>query len=155
MRPATAMAPATARSSQGIRLRGASGVEEAEAVRLGGRLAAAGHAQLAEDVRHVDAGRLGRDEKLAGDLPVAAPGRDQAEHLELALGKPEPAEAGASVGAGITREGGTRPVPAIQPDPGAPGEDRDLLAERSRAQPGGQRCRALQPLRRAVALTAG
>ena len=59
-------------------------------MRLGGRLAAAGHAQLAEDVGHVDAGRLGRDEQLAGDFPVAAPGRDQAEHLEFALGQPEP-----------------------------------------------------------------
>src|ERR1700748_3170877 len=70
--------------------RDAGGVEEAEAVRLGGGFAAAGHAQLAQDVGHVDAGRLGRDEQLAGDLPVAAPGRDQAEHLELAFGEPEP-----------------------------------------------------------------
>ena len=78
-----------------LKLRGAGGVEQAEAVRLGGRLAAAGHAQLAEDVRHVDAGRLGRDEQLAGDLPVAAPGRDQAEHLELALREPKPEPAAA------------------------------------------------------------
>src|SRR5690349_16780951 len=85
-------------------LRGAGGVEEAEAVRLGGRLATAGHAQLAQDVRHVDAGRLGRDEQLAGDLPVAAPGRDQAEHLELAFGEPK-LEAAAS--AAVTRDRGT------------------------------------------------
>src|SRR5438876_2153497 len=77
-------------SAQSPGLRGAGGVEEAETVRLGGRLAAAGHAQLAQDVGHVDAGRLGRDEQRAGDLPVAAPGRDQAEHLEFALGQPEP-----------------------------------------------------------------
>ena len=74
-------------------------------MRLGGRLAAAGHAQLAEDVGHVDAGRLGRDEQLARDLPVAAPGRDQAEHLEFAFGEPE--LAGASY---------TRSVPATQPE---------------------------------------
>src|ERR1700754_3857311 len=99
------MEPAAARSSQRIRLCGAGGVEQPEAVCLGGRLAAAGHAQLAEDVRHVDAGRLGRDEQLAGDLPVAAPGRDQAEHLEFALGEPklEPA----ATGAAVTRDRGT------------------------------------------------
>ena len=43
----------------------------------------------------------------------------------------------------------------VQPDPGAPGEDRDLLGERVRAQFVGQRDRAPQPFRRAVAVAAG
>ena len=68
-------------------LRRAGGVEQAEGVRPGGGLAAAGDTQLAEDVGHVHAGRLGRDEQLGGDLPVAAPGRDQAEYLEFAFGQ--------------------------------------------------------------------
>ena len=46
-------------------------------MRRGRRLAAGGRAELAQDVRHVHAGRLGRDEQLVGDVPVAAPGRDR------------------------------------------------------------------------------
>jgi hypothetical protein len=58
-------------------------------MRPGGGLTAAGDAQLAQDVGHVDAGRLGRDEQLGGYLPVAPPGRDEAEHFEFAFGQPE------------------------------------------------------------------
>src|SRR5689334_11206657 len=89
MAPRGRRAAFSLRSPRASWLCGGGGVEEAEAVRLGGCLAAAGHAQLAQDVGHVDTGRLGRDEQLAGDLPVAAPGRDQTEHLELAFGEPE------------------------------------------------------------------
>ena len=52
-------------------------------------LAAAGRAQLGQDVGHVHAHRLGRDEQLAGDRGIAQAGGDQAEHLELARGQAE------------------------------------------------------------------
>jgi len=132
----------------GRRLGGAGGVEEAEGVRRGGGLAAAGGTQLAQDVGHVDAGRLGRDEQLGGYLPVAAPGRDQAEHLEFALGQ---AELGVRVAWPLGRAVGL----GVQPDPGAPRQDRDLLGERVRGQAGGQRDRAPQPFRRASTVAAG
>src|SRR6185312_4315360 len=88
MRPATAMAPAAARSSQGIRLRGAGGVEQAEAVRLGGRLAAAGHAQRAGSARApgITAGfgpiptPLGGD---AGEVEADDAGQNQADRYQL------------------------------------------------------------------------
>ncbi len=147
-RPRAVAAHDHGRHGASRRLAGAGGVEEAEGVRPGGGLAAAGDAQLAEDVGHVDAGRLGRDEQLGGYLPVAAPGRDQAEHLEFAFGE---AELGPRVAGPLT----LGRVVAGQPDPGAPGEDRDLLGKRVRAQFVGQRGRAPQPFRRAVAVAAG
>jgi hypothetical protein len=52
----------------------------------GGGFAAAGHAELGEDIGHVHAGGLGRDEELGGDLAVASAGRDEPQHLELARG---------------------------------------------------------------------
>ena len=102
----------------------------------------------------MDAGRLGRDEKLGGYLPVAAPGRDQAEHLEFAVSEAELAIP-ASRRDGAGRDGAGRRVVAPQPDPGAPREQCDLLAERARGEPGRQRDRTPQPLRRAVAVAAG
>jgi hypothetical protein len=38
----------------------------------------------------VHAGGLGGDEQFAGDLAVAAPGRDEPQHLELPRGESEP-----------------------------------------------------------------
>src|SRR5216684_2993213 len=61
-----------------------SASKETEAVGRGGGLAPAGRAELAQNVGHVHAGGLHGDEQLAGDLPVAVPGRDEPEHLVLA-----------------------------------------------------------------------
>ena len=52
-------------------------VEQVQPVRSGGGLAAGGDAEFPEDVGHVHAGGLGRNEQLGRDLAVAAPGRDQ------------------------------------------------------------------------------
>ena len=120
-------------------------------MRPGGGLAAAGDTQLAEDVGHVDAGRLGRDEQLGGYFPVAAPGRDQPEHLEFAFGEAELATPGSRV----ARRLALGRVVASQPDPGAPGEEGNLLGERVRAKFVGQRGCAAQPFRRSVAVAAG
>ena len=46
--------------------------------------------EFAEDVRHVHACRLRRDEQLASDLGVAPPGCHEPQHLELAGREPEP-----------------------------------------------------------------
>ena len=61
-----------------------SGSRRAQAVSDRRGLATAGHAQLGQDVRDVDAGRLRADEQLVGDLAVRAPGRHQGQHLALA-----------------------------------------------------------------------
>ena len=45
---------------------------------------AVGHAELAEDVGHVDAGCLGADEEFFADLAVGTAAGEQLEHLELA-----------------------------------------------------------------------
>ena len=52
-----------------------------------GGLGAAGGAELAEDVRHVHAGGLRRDEQHRGDLPVAAARGDEPEHLAFPAGQ--------------------------------------------------------------------
>ena len=98
------------------------GVEQAEPVGGGRGLAAAGHAELAEDVGHVHAGGLGRDEQLGGDLAVAAPGRDQPEHLELPRGEPEPVRLGRR-GAAVS----VSVAIAAERDPGPPGEQGDVV----------------------------
>ena len=54
-----------------------------------GRLAASGDAELAEDVRDVDAGRVLADEQLVCDLSVRSTERDQAEDLTFAGSQPE------------------------------------------------------------------
>src|SRR5690349_21898205 len=58
-------------------------------VREGGRFAAAGRVQLAENVRHVDARGLAADEELLGDLRVRLALGDEREHLDLAVGEAE------------------------------------------------------------------
>ena len=70
---------------------------------------------------------------------------------------PAPRASGARTasGARAARHQALGCVVAGQPDPGPPGQDRDLLGERVRGQPGGQRHRAPQPFRRAVAVAAG
>ena len=55
------------------------------------RLSPVGGTEFGHDVRHVDTGGLGRDEQVGGDVAVGPPGGDQAQHLELAIGQPEPA----------------------------------------------------------------
>jgi len=87
-----------------------------EGISKRGGLGAAADVQLAEDVRHMHAGGLGRDEQLGGDLPVAAPGGQQPEHLEFPAGEP----------AQRARPGG----PLSEPGPAAQIRQR-------RAQPGG------------------
>ena len=98
---------------------------------LDGGLGAGRGAQLGEDVRHVHARRLGRDDQGGGDLPVRLPGRDEAEDLELPAG-----EAGI-VGVAV----GARPA----------GEVGDLRDERAGAEPLGDRRGAAQPRRRLAA----
>src|SRR3984885_15432053 len=104
--------------------------KKAEPVGGGGRLAAAGHTELAEDVGHVHAGGLRGDEQLAGDLPVAVPGRDEPEYLVLP-GR----EAQSGIGPrGAAAPGHRRlvpgPVPARERDPGPPGDQGDALPQR-------------------------
>ena len=53
----------------------------------GGGFGAAGGAELAEDVGHVHAGRLRRDEQHGGDLPVAAARGDEPEDLAFPAGQ--------------------------------------------------------------------
>ena len=53
------------------------------------RLHAIGHAQLAQDVGHVDARGLDADVQGVGDLPVGPAGGDQGEHLLLPGREPE------------------------------------------------------------------
>src|SRR5262249_6021080 len=61
--------------------------DQALAVSDRGGLGPARGLQLAQDVGHVHAYGLRRDEQLTADLPVAAPGGEQREHLTLALGQ--------------------------------------------------------------------
>ena len=100
---------------------------------LGG-LRAVGHAELGEDVGHVQARGLGADEQALGDLPVRQPLADQLEHLGLARGE---AERGAGRPArprrgGRARAGGERHA-------GAAGERLELAAH----QLGAERARLL------------
>src|SRR5688500_9320076 len=59
-------------------------------VRKSGRGSAGGHIELVEDVAHMAIDRLDAYEQLPRDCRVGAAARDQAEHLELAGGEPEP-----------------------------------------------------------------
>jgi hypothetical protein len=74
-------------ASSGRRAGGRRGFEQAsgqaQAVGGGGGLTPAGDAELGQDVRHVDARRLRRDEQLLRDVAVAAAVRDQAQDLLL------------------------------------------------------------------------
>src|SRR3954467_15157952 len=62
--------------------------EDAQAQGLGGGLAAALDAELAQDRRDVVADRALRQEEPLGDLAVAQPLGHQGQHLELARGQP-------------------------------------------------------------------
>ncbi len=68
------------------------------------------------------AGRLGRDEQLGGDVAVAAPGGDQAQHFPFAFGEPE-----------RRGRGGLLPHRG-QVDAGPPGQLADLLEQRAGAE---------------------
>src|ERR1017187_6593552 len=57
-------------------------------VRDGGSLGPGAGIQLGQDVRHVHAGRLGGNEELDTDLPVAVPGSQQLQDLKLPAGQP-------------------------------------------------------------------
>src|SRR5688572_6404386 len=48
--------------------------------------------QLLQDVADVVLDGVLADDQLAGDLAVVHPGRDVAQHLELALGQPQPGD---------------------------------------------------------------
>ena len=106
----------------------------------GRRLSPAAHAQLGQDVRHVHAGGLGRDEQLGGDLRVRPPGGDQAQHLELPGGQAQPVRRGAvAIAAGA------------QADPRAAGQRPDLLGSagaRPAGPPAPRRAAAAAPHRR-------
>ena len=91
-----------------------------------GGLGARGHAELAQDVRHVDARGVLADEQLVGDLAVGPAQGDQGQHLALALRQAE--GIGGRRGAGACR-GGRGEV-----DPGPLGQRLDRLAQGSCAQ---------------------
>jgi hypothetical protein len=101
-------------------------------VSFGGCLAAAGHAELGQDVRHMHAGGLGGDEELGGDLRVRPPGGDEAQYLGLP-GRETPVAQVVAVTPVVT-------VVAGEGDPCVVRQRRDLVAERARAnrvsQPG-------------------
>ena len=84
---------------------------DAEALGDGGCFDAGGHAQLARDVRDMDAGRLLRHVQLGSDLAVGAARRNQGEHFGLAL-----REAQSSDVAGVDRSS----LDHVHADPGAP-----------------------------------
>jgi hypothetical protein len=72
---------------EGILRTGPSGVAgESGPVGDGRGFGAAGGVELGQDVRHVDADGLGRDEQVGRDVAVAAACGDQAQHLGLARG---------------------------------------------------------------------
>ena len=73
---------------------------------------------------------LGEMNSSAAISRLLRPAATSAEHLEFAFGEAELATPGARV----ARRLPLGRVVASQPDPGAPGEDRDLLGERVRAQ---------------------
>ena len=60
---------------------------DAQAGRLGGRLAARAHPELAQDRRHVMVDGLLRQEQLRGDLRVAFAADQPVEHLQLPGGE--------------------------------------------------------------------
>ena len=103
-------------------------VEEPEPVGQGGGLAAAGDAQLGQDVGDVDARRLRGDEELLGDLAVGAAGRDQAQDVLLAGGQAEGLVGRLRGGAGACfsarRAGGGRAGRRAGPGPRAAGGSR-------------------------------
>src|SRR5262245_30922649 len=72
---------------------------DAQAARLGARLAAGAHVELAQDRRDVVADRLLGDEQPVGDLGVADPLAEKLEHLDLASGE----------ACGVVLRRGTRP----------------------------------------------
>jgi len=80
----------------------------------------------AEDVGDVDAGGFGADEQRLGDLAVAAPGRDQREHLALAPGQ-------AQLGGGRRRAGRCGGGVRAEAEAGPPGQGLDLGVERAGA----------------------
>ncbi len=58
-------------------------------MRDGRSLRPTGDAELAQDVRDVDPGRLLTDEELLADLAIRAPECDEPEYLELAAREPK------------------------------------------------------------------
>src|SRR5690606_6733951 len=116
------MITAILRLAPGIRrIRG----EETEVVRRGRGLAPAGHTELAQNVRYVHADGLGADEELLADLPVGAAGGDEAQHLRLPVGKPEPR--------GVANAH-LRLLGPVQRDPGTPGYRVNVLEQRPGTQ---------------------
>lgn len=107
--------------------------EQRQAVRGRRGLPAVGHVQLPEDVGHVHAGGLHRDEQRLGDVAVAAALRDQAQHLVLARRQPQRRR-------GLAAAGGA----------GAAQQVGDAFAERDCAEAVRQLLRGAQPGRRRV-----
>src|SRR5690242_19655036 len=86
-------------------------------------------------------------EQLIGDFAVAAPGRDEPQHFQFPRGKPQPFRLGdlgltSSLGSGLDARGFTRPA---EGDPGTPGEQGDVLAQRPGAKPVSQFGGTAQP----------
>ena len=91
----------------------------------------AGHPELGQDVRDVHAGGLLRDEQRLGDLAVAAPVGEQAEHLVLARGERRQ-------GPGIGPSGADGPAAGSGSAPrgdGTPGSGPDGERDASPARP--------------------
>ena len=110
-------------------------LSQAKAVGDRGRLAATGHPELAQDVRHVDARRVLADEQLVGDLAVGPAERDEREHLAFARRQ---AEARRLVGL----DGGALPLARVSSASLARAGERGHLAQRAARRRGAPRCRA-------------
>src|SRR5215211_4269548 len=112
-------------------------LDDAEALRGGGRFHARAHVELGEDARYVHAGGLFGHEELFADLTVGSSVGDELEHGELALGQAE------SLDRVIYHRSVAR-LSARQRQPPSPGERFELLLQPGRAavardpQPGGQ-----------------
>ena len=96
------------------------------------------------------AGGLDRNEELPGNFGVAAPGREEPQHIELARGKAQSFPFGDRPGCRVADWGigGT-----VKRDPRAAGEQIDVLAQRRGAQPPRQLGSTTQPESAAVAVT--
>src|SRR5215207_6025528 len=100
-------------------------LDDAEALRGGGRFHARAHVELGEDARDVHAGGLFGHEELLADLTVGSSAGDELEHGELAFGQAESLDE-------VIGHGSIGRLCACQRKPPAPGERFELLL-----QPGG------------------
>ena len=104
------------------------GRDQARGVGQGRGLGAGRGVQLGQDARHVDAGRLGRDEQPGADRAVGGAGGDQAQHLALALGQRGVDATGAGTEVRPGRDGTRRACWASRPGLGLRCAERTAAA---------------------------